>query len=153
MRNKHAFKSFILFSQPLPQNHTLRSSVAQSFLTLWKPMDFSRPGLPVSITNSQGLLRLMSIESVTPSKNLIPCHPILLLPSVFSSIRVFSNGSALLIRWPKCWNFIFSISTSNELLGLISFRMDWLELLAVQGILKSLLQHYSSKTSIIQWWT
>ena len=105
-------------------------------------MDCSRPGLPVFITNTQGLLKLMSIESVTPSKHLIPCCPLLLLPSVFLSIRVFSNGSALLIRWPKYWNFIFSISTSNELLGLISFRMDWLDLLAVQGTLKSLLQHY-----------
>ena len=101
----------------------------------------------VSITNSQSLLQLMSIESVMPSNHLILCHPILLLPSIFSSIRVFSNESAILIRWPKCWSFSFSISPSNEYSGLISFRMDWLDLLAVQGSLKSLLQHHSSKAS------
>ena len=101
----------------------------------------------MSITNSQSLLQLMSIESVMPSNHLILCHPILLLPSIFSSIRVFSNESAILIRWPKCWSFSFSISPSNEYSGLISFRMDWLDLLAVQGSLKSLLQHHSSKAS------
>ena len=113
-------------------------------------MDFSRPGLPVSITNSQGLLRLMSIESVTPSKNLIPCHPILLLPSVFPSIKVFSSESALRIRWPKFCSFSFSISPFSEYSGLISFRIDWLDLLAVQGTLKNLLQHHSSKASFLQ---
>ena len=92
----------------------------------------------------------MSIESVMPSNHLILCHPLLLLPSVFPSIRVFSNESALRIRWPKCWSFSFNISPSNEYSGLISFRMDWLDLLAVQGTLKSLLQHYSSKASILQ---
>ena len=102
----------------------------------------------LSITNSQSLLRLMSIELVMPSNHLILCHPLLLLPSIFPSIRVFSNESVHRIRWPKYWSFSFSISPFNEYSGLISFRMDWLDLLAVQGILKSLLQHYSSKASI-----
>ena len=103
----------------------------------------------LSITNSQSLLKLMSIESVMPSNHLILCHPLQLLPSIFPSIRVFSNESALHIRWPKYWSFNFSISPTNEHPGLISFRMDWLDLLAVQGTLKSLLQHHSSKTSIL----
>ena len=97
------------------------------------------------ITNSRSLLKLMSIESVMPSNHLILCHPLLLPPSIFPSIRVFSNESFLCIRWPKYWSFSFSISPSNEYAGLISFRMDWLNLLAVQGTLKSLLQHHSSK--------
>ena len=92
----------------------------------------------------------MSIESVTPSNHLILCHPLLLLPSIFPSIRVFSNKSVLCIRWPKYWSSSFSISPSNEYSGLVSFRMDWLDLLAVQGTLKSLLQHHSSKVSIFQ---
>ena len=104
----------------------------------------------LSITNSRSLLRLMSIESVMPSNHLILCRPLLLLPSVFPSIRVFSNGSVLHIRWPKYWSFSFSISPFNEYSGLISFRMDWLDLLAVQGTLKSLLQHHSTKASILQ---
>ena len=99
----------------------------------------------LSVTNSQSLLKLMSIKSVIPSKHLILCHPLLLLPSVFPTIRVFSNESALRIRWPKYWSFSFSISPSNEYSGLISFRMDWLDLLAVQGTLKSLLQHTVQK--------
>ena len=101
------------------------------------------------ITKSQSLLKLMSIELVMPSNYLILCHP-LLLPSIFPSIRVFSNESVLCIRWPKYRNFTFSISPSNEHAGLTSFRMDWLDLLAVQGTLKSLLQHHSSKVSILQ---
>ena len=100
-------------------------------------------------TISQSLLKLMSIESVIPSNHLILCCPLLLLPSIFPSIRVFSNESVLLIRWPKYWSFSFNISPSNEYSGLISFRMDWLDLLAVQGTLKSLLQHHSSKVSIL----
>ena len=104
----------------------------------------------LSITNSQSLLKLMSIESVMPSNHLIIYRPLLLLPSIFPSIRVFSNESVLLIRWPKYWSFSFSISPSNEYSGLISFRMDWLDFLAVQGTLKSLLQHHSSKASILQ---
>ena len=102
----------------------------------------------LSITNSQSLLTLMSIESVMPSNHLILCHPLLLLPSIFPSIRVFSDESALCIRWPKYWSFSFNISPSNEHSGLI-FRMDRLDLLAVQGTLKSLLQHHSSKPSIL----
>ena len=103
----------------------------------------------LSITNSQSLLKLMSIESVMPSNHLILRHPLLLLPSIFPSIRVFSNESALSIRWPKYRSFSFNISPSNEHPGLISLRMYWLDLLAVQGTLKSLLQHHSSKASIL----
>ena len=103
----------------------------------------------LSITNSRGLLKLMSIESVMPSNHLILCRPLLLPPSVFPSIRVFSNESLLHMRWPKYWSFSFNTSPSNEHPGLISFRMDWLDLLAVQGTLKSLLQHHSSKASIL----
>ena len=104
----------------------------------------------LSITNSQSLLKLMSIESVMPSNHLILCRPLLLPPSIFSSIRVFSNESTLCIWWPKYWSFSFSISPSNDYSGMISFRVDWLDLLAVQGTLKSLLQHHSSKASILQ---
>ena len=103
----------------------------------------------LSITNSQSLPKPMSIESVMPSNHLILCCPLLLLPSIFPNIRVFSNELALRIRWPKYWSFSFNISPSNEYSGLISFRMDWLDLLAVQGTLKSLLQHHSSKASIL----
>ena len=104
----------------------------------------------LSITNSQSLLKPMSIDLVMPSNHLILCRPLLLLPSIFPSIRVFSNESALYIRWPKFWSFSFNISHFNEHPGLISFRMDWLDLLAAQGILKSLRQHHSSKASILQ---
>ena len=103
-----------------------------------------------SITNTQSLLKLMSIESVMPSSHLILCHPLLLLPPISPSIRVFSNESTLCMRWTKYWSFSFNISPSNEHTGLISFIMDWLDLLAVQGIPKSLLQHHSSKASILQ---
>ena len=103
----------------------------------------------LSITNSQSLPKPMSIESVMPSNHLILCHPLLLLPSNFPSIRVFSNDSTLRMRWPKYWSFTFNISPSNEHPGLISFRMDWLDLLIVHGALKSLLQHHSSKASIL----
>ena len=102
-----------------------------------------------SSTNSQSLLKLMSIELVMPSNHLILCHPLLLSPSIFPSIRVFSNESPLRIRWPKDWNFSLNISPSSENSGLISFRTDWLDLLAVQGTLRSLLQHHSSKSSIL----
>ena len=111
------------------------SSVAQSCPTLCDPMNRSMPG-PLSITNSRSSPKLMSIESVMPSNHLIPCRPLLLLPSIFPSIRVFSKESTLRIRWPKYWSFSFNISPSNEHPGLISFRMDWLHLLAVQGTLK-----------------
>ena len=120
------------------------SSVAQSCLTLCDPMNHSTPGLPV---HDQSLPKPMSIKQMMPSNHLILCCPLLLPPSILPSIRVFSNESALHIRWPKYWSFSFSISPSNEHPGLISFRMD---LLAVQGILKSFLQHHSSKASILQ---
>ena len=103
----------------------------------------------LSITISQSLFKLMPIESVMPSNHLVLCHPLLLLPSILPSIRAFSNESALCIRWPKYWSFSFNISPSSEHPGLISFRMDWVDLLAVQGTLKSLLQHHSSKESIL----
>ena len=102
------------------------------------------------ITNSRSLPKLMSIESVMPSNHLILCRPLLLLPSIFPNIRVFSNESVLHIRWPKYWSFSFNITPSNEHSGLISFRMDWLDLFAVQGTFKSLLQHHSSKASILR---
>ena len=124
------------------------SSVAQSCLTHCNPMDCSTPGFPV-ITNSQSLLKLTSIESMMPSSHLILCGPLFFLPSIFPSSRVFPNESALHIRWPKYWSFSFSISLSNEYSGLISFRVDWLDLPAVSGTLKSLLQHHSSKASIL----
>ena len=137
------------------------SSVAQSCPTLCDPMSRSTPGLPAhhpewwsllhqyySINNSRSLLKLMPIELVIPSSHLILCHPLLLLPPIPPSIRVFSNESTLCMRWPKCWSFSFNISPFNEHPGLISFRMDWLDLLAVQETLKSLLQHHSSKASI-----
>ena len=111
-------------------------------------MDCSTPGFPVH-HNSRSLLKLMSIKSVMPSNHLILCHPPLLLPSIFPSIRVFSNKSTLHISWPKYWNFSFSISPSNKYSELISFRIGWLDLLAVQGTLKSLLQHHSSKASML----
>ena len=104
----------------------------------------------LSITNSQSLLKLMSIESVMPSNHLILCCPLLLPPSILPSIRVFSNESVLHIRWPKYWSFSFNISPSNEHPGMISFRMDWLDLFGIQGTLKSLLQHHSSKASILR---
>ena len=122
------------------------SSVSQLCLTLCDPMDCSTPGLPVH-HNSQSLLKLMFIESVMPSNHLILCRPLLLLPSIFPSIRVFANESVLCIRWPKYWSF--SISPSNEYSGLITFSIDWFDL-AVQGTLKSLLQYHSSKGSILQ---
>ena len=105
---------------------------------------------PPSPSPAPSLLKLMSIESVIPSSHLILCHPLLLLPSIFPSITVFSNESALRIRWPKYWSFSFSSSPSKEYSGLIFFRIDWCDLLAAQGILKSLLQHHSSKTSVLR---
>ena len=123
------------------------SSVAQSCPALCNSMDCSTPGFPV-VHQLPELLKFMSIELVMPSNHLILCHPLLLLPSIFPSIRVFSNESVLRIRWPKYWSL--SISPSNKYSGLISFRMDWLDLLAVQGTLKSLLQHHNSKASVLR---
>ena len=121
-------------------------SHVQLFVTLWTAAHQTS----LSITNSWGLLKLMSIELVMPSNHLILCCPFLLLPSIFSSIRVFSNELVLHIRWLKYWSFSFSVSPSNEYSGLTSLKMDWLYLLAVQGTLKSLLQHHSSKASVLQ---
>ena len=123
-------------------------SRVQFFVTPWTAVHQAS----LSITNSWSLLKFMSIESVIPSNHLILCRPLLLLPSIFPSIRVFSNESVLHIRWPKYWSFSFSISPSNEHSGLISFRIDWFDLLVVQGTLKSLLQHHSSKASILWLW-
>ena len=120
-------------------------SHVQLFVTQWTEVCQAS----LSITNSQSLLKLMFIESVMLSSHPILCHPLLLLPSIFPSIRVFSNESVLRIRWPKYWSFSFSISPSNGYSGLISFRIDWFDLLAVQGTLKRLLQHHSSKASIL----
>ena len=121
------------------------SSVQSLFATPWTTAHQAS----LSITNSWSLLKLVPIESVMPSNHLILCRPVLLLPSIFPSIRVFSNESALWIRWPKYWSLRFNISPSNEQSGLISFRMDWLDLLAVQGTLKSHLQHHNSKASLL----
>ena len=123
------------------------SSVAQSCPTLCNPLNCSTPGFP--ITNSWSLLKLMSIESVMPANHLILCRPLLLRSSIFPRVRVFFNESALHIRWPEYWSFTFSISPSNEFSGLVSFRTDWFDLLAVQGTCKSLLQYHSSKASIL----
>jgi len=123
-------------------------SCVQLFVTSWTAACQAF----LSITNSQSFLKLMSIKSVMPSNHLILCCPLLLLPSIFPSIRVFSNESVLRNKWAKYWTFSFSISPSNEYSGLISFRIDWLDLLAVQGTLKSLLQDHSSKASILQHW-
>ena len=133
-------KSLHVLSSVLPLSHV------RLFVIPWT----SACQASLSITNSQSLLKCMSIASVMPSNHLILCRPLLLLPAVFPRIRVFSNDSVLHIRWPKYWSFSFNISPSNEYSGLISFRMDWLDLLTVQGTLKSLLQHHSSKASILQ---
>ena len=137
---REKFTTFFNFSSVQSLNHV------QLFVTSWTTAHQAS----LSITNSWSPSKPMSIKSVMPSNHLILCHPLLLLLSIFSSIRVFSNESVLCIRWPKYWSFTFNISPFNEHPGLISFRMDWLVLLAVQGTLKSLLQHYSSKASILQ---
>ena len=130
----------------------LQFSSAQSLSRVWL---FATPWIAarqasLSLMNSRSLLKLMSIESVMPSNHLILCRPLLLLLLIFPSIRVFSNKSVLHIRWPKFWSFSLNISPSNEYLGLIFFRIDWLDLLSVQGTLKSFLQHHSSKASVLQ---
>ena len=150
----HHFYYFQIQKLSLPICQTLYSvqfssvqslSCVQLFVTPWT----AARQASLSITNSQSLLKHMSIEWVMPSNHLILCRPLLLLPSIFLNIRVFSNESALHIRWPKYWSFSFNISPSNEHPGLISLRMDWLDLLVVQGTLISLLQHHSSKASIL----
>ena len=125
------------------------SSITQSCPILCNPWTTARQA-SLYILNSWSLLKLMSIKSLMPSNHLILCHPLIPLPSIFPSIRVFSNESVLCIRWPEYWSFSFSISPSNEYSGLISFRMDWVGVLAIQGTLRSLLQHHSSKASILQ---
>ena len=143
------FSIYLLFSLQNEQNsfsEVSQFSRVQFFVTPWT----AACQASLSITNSQSLLKLTSIESVIPFNHVILHHPLLLLPSIFPSIRVFSNESALRIRWPEDWNFSFNISLSNEYSGLMSFRMDWLDLLAVRGTLKSLLQHHSSKASILR---
>ena len=142
----HEIKRCLLLGR---QAMTQFSSVTQSCPTVCNPMNHSTTGC-LSITNTQSLPKLISIKSVMPSSHLILCHPLLLLPPIPPSIRVFSNESTLHMRCPKYWSFSFSISPSNEHPGLISFRMDWLVLLAVQGTPKSLLQHHSSKASILR---
>ena len=138
---KKDFPILINTYQSVQSSHSVMSD------SLW-PHGLQHARLPY-ITNSQSLLKLMSMESVMPSNHLILCHLLLLLPTILPSIRVFSNESVLHIKWPKYWSFSFSISPSNEYSGLISFRMDSLDLLAVQGTLKSLLQHHTSKASIL----
>ena len=147
-KNKYALQSL----QERNMQRKITGSSVQSlscvwlFATLWTTAHQAS----LSITNSQSWLKLMSIESVMPSNHLILCCPLLLLPSIFPSIRVFSNESVLCSRWPKYWRFSFNISPSNEYSGLITFRMDWFYLLVVQGTLKSLLQHLSSNASVLQ---
>ena len=152
LSQEEVFKIFFLkqeFEKPLTEVAKACFSSVQSLSRVWL---FVTPWTTpcqafLTITNSQSLPKLMSIESVMPSNHLILCRPLPLLPSIFPSIRVFSNESAVCIRWPKYWSFSFSISPSSEHPWLISFRMDWLDILAVQGTLKSLLQHHSSKAS------
>ena len=146
LRTQHTRVCFLTpWLQPIFSSVQLLSRV-QLFATPWTVARQAS----LSITNSWSLFKLMSIEALMPSNHFILCHLLLLLPSIFPSIRVFPNESALRIRWPKYWSFSFSIRPTNEYPGLISFRMDWLNLLAVQGTLKSLLQHHSSKASVLQ---
>ena len=133
-----------------PENFSLKSVQSLSCIQLFATPWIAACQASLSVINSWSLLKLMSIELVMPSSHLILCRPLLLLPSIFHSVRVFSSESVLRIRWPKYWSFSFSISPSNEYSGLISFRMHWLDLLAVQGTLKSLLQHHSSKAPILR---
>ena len=136
-----------LYSHPSPQFSSVQSlSRVRLFATPW----IAACQASLSITNSRSSLKLMSIEAVMPSSHLILCRPLLLLPQIPPSIRIFSNESTLCMRWPKYWSFSFSISPSSEYLGLISFRIDWLDLLAIQGTFKRLLQHHNSKASIVQ---
>ena len=150
VKNVPAMKDIRVWSlgqkDPLEKGMLQFSSVTQSCLPLCDPMGCSMPGFPV---HHRFLELSQTIESVMPSNHLILCHPLILLPSIFPSTRVFSNESVLRIRWPKFWSFSFSISPSNKYSGLISFRIDWFDLLAVQGTLKSLLHHHSSKASIL----
>ena len=144
MTEQQQFSWHLLYS-----DHQFNSVQSLSHVRLFATPWTAAHQASLSITNSQSLPKLMSIESVMPSSHLILCRPLLLLPSIFPSIRVFSNESALCIRWPKYWSFSFNISPYNEHPGLVSFRMDWLDHLAVQGTLKSLLKYPSSKASVL----
>ena len=144
LNSNNLFLLLVIFGKLNPY-YSVQSLSVWFFVTQWTAAHQAS----LSITNSQSPPKAIFIESVMPSNHLILCWPLLLLPSIFPSIRVFSNESALCIRWPKYWSFSFNISPSNEHPGLISFRMDWLDLFAVQGTLKSLLQHHSSKASIL----
>ena len=145
---KIILKTFLLKSRYLQFSSVQLVSCVQIFATPW----IAARQASLSITNSRSSLKLASIESVMPFSHLILCRPLLLPPPIPPSIRVFSNESTLYTRWPKYWSFSFSIIPSKEIPGLISFRMGWLDLLAVQGTLKSLLQHHTSKASILWWW-
>ena len=148
----YCFQSHTTFTLQLLYIASVQFNSVQSLSRVWllaTPWTAAHQA-SLSITNSWSSLKLMSIESVMPSSHLILCHPLLLLPPVPPSIRVFSNESTLCMRWPNYWSFSFSINPSNEHPGLISFRMDWMDLLAVQGTLKSLLQHHSSKASVLR---
>ena len=145
MGSIHGISLWRNIEQPLKQPLHTCCSVDQPCLTLCDPMDCRMPGFPV-----HHQLPELAPESMMPSSHLILCHPLLFLPSIFPSIRVFSSESDLCIRWPKYWSFSFSISSSNEYSGLISFRIDWFHLLVVQGTLKSLLQHHSLKASVLR---
>ena len=145
MQTMHFFSVLLLLNQFSVSSVQLLSRI-QLLVTLWS----AGRQASLSITNSRSLLKLMSIALVMPSNHLILCRPLLLLPSIFPRIRVFSNELVHRIRWPKYWSFSFSISPSYEYSGLISFRMDWLDLLAVQGTLQSLLHHHSSKASVLR---
>ena len=141
---KHRLYQGCKYNREVLKDHKFSSVQSLSHVRLFATPWIAACQASLSITNSQSPPKPMSTESVMPSNHLILCRPLLLLPSIFPSIRVFSNESALCVRWPKYWSFSFSISPSNEHPGLMSFRMDWLDLLAVQGTLKSLLQHHSS---------
>ena len=143
------FPTDIVFQYSVQFSSVQSLSRVRIYVTPW----IAAQQASMSITNSRSLLKLMSIKAVMPSNHLILCHPLLLLPSIIPNIGVFSSESVIHIRWPKYWSFSFSISPSREYSGLISFRMDWFDLLAVQRTLKSLLQHHSSKASIIQYST
>ena len=144
--SSHIFCAFVFSCYSGWCQFILVQSLSPLFVTIWPAAHQAS----LSITNTQSLLKLISIELVMSSNHLILCHPLFLLPSIFPRIRVFSNESVLCIWWPNNWSFSFSISPSNEYSGLISFRMDWLDLLTVQGTLKSLLQHHSSKAPILR---
>ena len=149
-KERHQWQGYSCWSRPVVRRQGCSLQLSHSVVSdsLWPPRTAAHQAF-LSFTNSQSPLKLMPIETVIPSNHLILCRPLLLPPSIFPSIRVFSNESVLRIRWPKYWSFSFNINPSNEYSGLIFFRMDWLDLLAIQGALESFLQHHSSKASIL----